>query len=175
LVADAAAAGQYDAVHQLATWARVIADLVREPSSPTPSAAVRIAASAAPGNPIGRQREKSAYPKFCRRQNDLVKIGWSKREKKEYQHKAPHAALRALAATIGRVGAGGKVFSLERCLPLTEGATNESIPEYQVYVCLALLKHARLVDQHGRRGYSLRYTRGFMEAVDASWRQLPEG
>ena len=44
---------------------------------------------------------------------------------------------------------------MEENLPLKDPADGTEIPTYQVYLCLAWLRQAKLVEQHGRQGYSL--------------------
>jgi hypothetical protein len=98
---------------------------------------------------------KSEYPKFVREGDSLVKIGWSKREGKPYEHRAPRGVLRALVQALARVGSGGERFTVEGILPLKDAADNSDIPDYQAYLTLAWLRSTGLITQHGRQGYSL--------------------
>jgi hypothetical protein len=47
------------------------------------------------------------------------------------------------------------------------------IPAYQTYVCIAFLKVTGLIEQHGRRGYSIARLDDFAGAVESTWRALP--
>ena len=114
------------------------------------------------------------HPKFCRRNGQLVKVGWSKREKKEYRHRMPRQALDAFVTALQRIGADGNVFRTEELIPVTDPASNIEVADYQVYVGLAWLRDRELVKQHGRQGYSLPRAEALTQAVDAAWNQLPE-
>jgi len=182
LVAEAINAGDYDAVVQLASWARSVGELVGMVPPDSQPAAVLVQAASAPGAPPSRVtrsaygRKKSAtdkYPRFYRKGDRLVRVAWSKREKKEYEHKAPHGVLRTLTVSIMEKGAGGRVFSTDEVLPIPDDE-GVPVPTYQAYVGIALLKQTGLLDQHGRQGYSVPQLKEFESAVEAVWRNLPE-
>lgn len=183
LVSEAARFGDYGSVVQIASWARTVNDLVRatprrrERRQLGPPVTPEIQKRGKGTAPILRRTSRPAaqatYPRFLRRGDHLVRVAWSKREKKEYQHKTPHAALRALTAAIVEKGADGRVFSTDQILPIHDGDGSE-VPSYQAYVGLALLKQTGLIDQHGRQGYSIPRLAEFRDAVEAVWRKLPE-
>lgn len=174
LTAEAAAAGDYTGIIRVAGWAKAIHDLttsgpvVRSPSrsaSRTASTDVRVRDNGA---------VRAGYPRFFRRGDELVRIAWSKREKKEYQHKAPYIAVKVLAGTIVRAGKDGRLFTTEEVLPIRDADDGSEIPNYQAYVCIAWLKHTGLIDQHGRQGYSVPRLEEFQATVESTWRSLPE-
>lgn len=176
LLSQAAASGDYGSVVQVTTWARSISDLLRqapqEPLTSTPHGAS--------ANPMQLQRPQhatrpstSTYPRFFRQGERLVRVAWSKRERKEYEHKLSVAALKALIASIATRGADGRVFSMDDLLPIRDPEGIE-VPTYQAYAGLALLKHVGLVEQHGRQGYSTTRPTAIGSAVDAVLRNLPE-
>ncbi|MFH0907952.1 MAG: hypothetical protein V1929_04250 [bacterium] len=117
---------------------------------------------------------KGEYPKFLRRGDHLVKIGWSKKEREEYVHKAPRRVVDALAAAIAKRSANGKVFTAEDLFPLKDPQDGSEIPGYQGYVALAWFRSAGLVKQHGRSGYSARNGSHLAGAVATSWEKLSE-
>jgi hypothetical protein len=202
LLAEAAAAGNYDAALQLTEWARGVAGL----------ATVRAAASTASGDFSAtgyrqvdgpgdasqnaraprtrstRRRKKSsvhrtqrkqkasatAYPRFARFENKLVKTGWSKKAKKEYEHKAPRRVLDRLLDRLMKVRAPGEIFTTEELFPLRDNDDDSEIPSYQAYLCLAWLRNGNLVEQVGRQGYRLAESKGILrEAVEQQWQALP--
>jgi hypothetical protein len=192
LVGVAAAVGEYDAVQQITDWARRVGALVQDAQDaerteavPTGEAMRDDGCTAVGGRParLGsstarrskRLPAKGEYPKFCRRGDQLVKIGWSKREKTEYEHKAPRQAVDVLTTAIARRADNGKLFTVEDLLPLKNPADGSEIPSYQAYVALAWFRRLGLVKQHGRRGYSVKGPSRVGEAVVASWEQLPAG
>jgi exo-beta-1,3-glucanase (GH17 family) len=107
--------------------------------------------------------------------NSLVKIGWSKREKRPYQHRVSRKSLDAVVAAVKRAGADGKVFTVDNVLPVTDPSDGAPVSDYLVYVGLAWLKQVGLVDQHGRQGYSIPKVEILTETVEAAWQQLPKG
>lgn len=113
----------------------------------------------------------SGYPKFVREGESLVKIGWSKSEKKPYEHKAPRTVLRALVKELGRIGAGGERFTVEGIFPLKD-ASKSDIPDYQAYLTLAWLRSVELITQHGRQGYSLPNAGDLERQSEQKWNEL---
>jgi hypothetical protein len=126
------------------------------------------------GRPAGRGRSrKSSYPKFLRQGDELVKIGWSRSEKTEYEHKCPKGLLPVLAAAIAKVGANGNRFAMDRVFPLLESGDGRHIPDYQVYICMAWFREVGFVRQHGRQGYSLAAKAPIESLIDTHWQKLP--
>ncbi len=192
LVGEAAAAGEYDAVQQISDLARRVGALVQNAQNAGRSEAIPTGVAMRDERPtavadraarIGssttrhskRLPAKGEYPKFCRRGDQLVKIGWSKREKAEYEHKAPHQTVDVLTTAIARRSDNGKLFTVEDLLPLKNPVDGTEIPSYQAYVALAWFRRLGLVKQHGRRGYSVKGPSRVGEAIVASWEQLPAG
>jgi len=169
LVGTAAAGGDYKVAEQVMVWARALGELVCDPSltqtSPVPSRELP------PARRSRRTPAKGDYPRFFRRGDNLIKIGWSKKEKAEYEHKAPRRVVDALTGAITRRSGNGKLFTVEDLLPLKDPQDGGEMPGYQVYVALAWFKSTGLVKQHGRQGYSLK--RGWsMETALNAWELL---
>ena len=178
LVSKAATGGDYQNVVKIASWAQTVSDLVKKapnataPGTPQPTVPI-------PARPVakanGMAKKASAgdtYPKFFRQGDQLVRIAWSKKEKKEYQHKAPKSTLTALARAMAEIGKDGRIFSTDDFLPISESDGTE-VPAYQAYVGIALLKQTALIDQHGRQGYSIPRLGEFKDDVEAVWTKLP--
>ena len=130
-------------------------------------------------NPVNGKRSgsrtawKKAYPQFVREGDSLVKIGWSRTEKKEYEHRCPKKVLTLLFAAISQAGAGGRRFTMADVLPLTDASDGSEVPTYQVYLCVAWLRSVGIVTQYGRQGYSLAATDDLNGTAALYWRQLP--
>ncbi len=62
---------------------------------------------------------------------------------------------------------------MEENLPLKDPADGTEIPTYQVYLCLAWLRQAKLVEQHGRQGYSLPSSAHLEGLAGKLFEQLP--
>jgi hypothetical protein len=189
LLADAAGQGDYAAVLKITDWAKALSALVAEgrsiqqPGSAPPrnasgTAAHRPAAPPVPAS-VGLARQTrpppGEYPRFFRRGDELVKVGWSKKDRREYAHRAPRCAVDAVAAVVRVVGARRKLFNGDALLPLKDPADGSVIPGYQAYVALAWLTQLGVLKQHGRRGgYSLTADKQIESAVTAAWQELVE-
>src|SRR5262249_7433634 len=117
---------------------------------------------------------RASYPRFFRQGNHLVRVAWSRREGREYTHKVTRAVMETLTVAIARPGADGRVFSTDQLLPLRDPEGGGDVPSYQAYVGISLLKQTGLIDQHGRRGYSIPRVAEFSNAVKAVWEKLPD-
>lgn len=95
------------------------------------------------------------YPIFKREGADtLVKVGYSKSDRRQYEHRSPRTVLERLSEQIGKVGSDGAVFTSDQLLPPGE-QTLADLPTYQVYLCLAFLVQHGVVHKLGRQGYSI--------------------
>lgn len=168
LVAEAADAGDYDGVFKLTACAKQLAELAASVDGTPPARG----AAPRPSTPAKQAKKSSQYPRFGRRGDSLIKIGWSKREKKEYQHKAPRRAVEVLVNAVAKAGTNGNIFQSNDILPLTDPGDGSEIPAYQAYLSLAWLRDMMLVDQHGRQGYSVARPQELSGAVEAAWQSL---
>jgi hypothetical protein len=178
LVSEAAASGDYASVVQITSWARTLSELVSRKPATKVNGAVPAPRSAQNGAKGPKQlslskRGQRSYPLFFRQDDQIVRIAWSKREKKEYRHKAGYGILKVLAKSMVDKGSDGRVFATEQFLPVRD-AQGVEVPNYQAYVGIALFKQAGLIDQHGRQGYSIPRLADFKDAVEAVWKKLPE-
>jgi len=148
LVASAADSGDYDAILRITSWAKQVSAM----AAAVPDTSIERPVS-------GRSAKKSAtcrsYPRFARRGDQLVKFGWSKREKNEYEHKAPRQVPLNLARVAATAGKDGRIFQVNALLPLSDPTDGGEIPDYQVYLVIAWWRSIGLLDQHGRQGYSI--------------------
>jgi hypothetical protein len=115
-----------------------------------------------------------SYPKFVRDGENLIKIGWSKAEKSEYEHRSPKRVLSVLTASLDKIAGNGKRFAMESVMPLTDPEQGSEIPPYQLYLCLAWLRQIGVVVQHGRQGYSLQRDENLPSAVESRWKEIPQ-
>jgi hypothetical protein len=200
LVGSAAAVGDYRTTVLITDWARALGALTQgaRQSSDSELQVAPSTANAAKTNPmtlVGNARGDSAtgrdlnsrparrktraplreqYPTFLRHGDSLVKIGWSKKEKREYEHKASHRVVEVLVDAVASRFKNGKLFTAEDVFPLREPSDSSEIPGYQAYVALAWLRHCGLLKKHGRKGYSVASDSRLADAVAASWQVLQE-
>jgi hypothetical protein len=181
-IAEAAAAGAYEVVDRLSGIARRLAEMAEEaapaPVTPDdhPPAKAHGADELPAAKPVARGNRKASrkqdYPRFERAGDTLVKIGWSKKGREEYVHKAPKTGVDAVTRRVMDVGKDGHVFVTDDLLPVKLNGGRDELPGYQAYVCLAWLRNIGAIQQHGREGYSVRGT-NIADTVNKGWEALP--
>lgn len=124
-------------------------------------------------SPSRHTRPSRTFPRFEREGDKLVKIAWSKKDRAEYEHKAPRSVIDLLIEAIrNRRGEGAK-FEAPDILPLKDSKTRREIPSYQSYLALAWLRHEGVIAKYGRDGYALKPTAAQQEHVAELWEALP--
>lgn len=166
LLSQAASSGDYDAVIKLTSWARAVAGLTGGDLISFTETALK--------NAPKRKAPGTTYPRFERRGDSLVKIGWSKREKAEYEHKAPLASVALVAGKVRKKGADGRIFQISGLLPCESTDGETIVPDYQVYLVVAWWRELGLLEQHGRQGYSLPKPDEFAKSVERATTELLE-
>jgi hypothetical protein len=119
------------------------------------------------------QRSPRKFPRFERDGGRLIKVGWSKKRKGEYEHRAPREAVVAFTRHLASQVKPGQVFAIEELLPVPDVSTGGEVPGYQVYLTLAWLREAGAVERKGRDGYICRDGAVSEARLDALWEQLP--
>ncbi len=120
----------------------------------------------------GRTQKKGTYPKFFRDGDYLVKVSWSKKQRKEYQHKAPRRVAELLASAISARVANGRMFTTEDIFPLHDPDTGD-VPSSQAYAVLAWFRLCGIVQPHGRKGYTAGNGGRLPELFTTAWQSLP--
>ncbi len=184
LLAETATGGDYGLIVELAGWARSLADLRSEIEKKAPAetaAALHVHALTnellhiPQSSPTPRKtRRANEYPKFCRNGEALVKVGWSKGRKGEYEHKAPFGVLIDVVTALSSAAVRKNRFVVEAIMPLKNSRDGSEIPSYQVYLCLAWMRQQDLIIQHGRQGYSLKPKIDLMSTAKELFTLLPE-
>jgi len=125
-----------------------------------------------------KKRKASPYPKFFREGNALLKLGWSRKSRSEYEHRASRDAVMAVAdrvaevASLNRTGTASR-FTVEDLGDVRMAEADEPISGCQVYLCIAWFRRAGLIIQHGRRGYTLPIAPAkFPAKVRSAWGEL---
>lgn len=155
LVEKAARDGRYDEVVQLAEAAQQLRRLAEAPADLGPHS--RPAEEAKPTNSNKRsassikQTKGTGFPKFEVDGDRLVKIGWSKRERSEYQHKTSREAALCTFLQLGKE-ATTEPFRMEDQLPVLM-ADGTAVPTYQSYLVLAWLRQLGWVEKVGKDSY----------------------
>jgi hypothetical protein len=112
------------------------------------------------------------FPQFYGDGDQLVKIGYSKSERRTYEHRSPRDVLDRLTELLIKIGDRGQQFTTEHILSRFQQQT-PVVPSYQIYLCLAFLVRQGLVRRRGRSDYSTENEAGdFSAAVKAAWDKL---
>jgi len=100
--------------------------------------------------------KKNIYPKYKIDHNSLVRIGWSKKDKREYSHKVSKDIYDQTIETIEKLTKTSKgPFAAEAIIDNINKESQSTIPAYQVYVVIGFLKDKDCIKQIGREGYSI--------------------
>jgi hypothetical protein len=178
LMAAAAKEGDYSGVNALMDWAFQLKLLVdrrgKEGRSEVRKNSSKQHLRTSRESKRNRQRKRSAdraYPKFVRDGDFLVKVGWSKSSREEYEHKAEKSDVFAVISAIAVAGSRGRSFQMEPLLPC-KNSKSEKIPDYQAYLSLAWLRSLGLVEQQGRASYTIPMADSLQEDAGNQWRQI---
>jgi hypothetical protein len=190
IIGQALAAKAYRDLASVASAADAVTALISELSGSTPvktllgpssaqeSQSLRTSATAnhqamaaRTANVVSR---RMGYPRFLRDGDRLVKVAWSKKERKPYEHRAPQAIIQTLIDAVRKRKGEGKLFEAADVLPLVTGS-GEEYPSYQSYLALAWLRHVGIVAKKGRDGYILKRDVGTPQKLDELWASLPVG
>lgn len=143
-----------------------VAPLVEQPTEPHEAIAL-------PKPGTSRRRGAKDYPKFGRDGDKLVKTAWSKRDRAEYEHRAPRTVVDLLLQTIVKKKGEGRKFEASEVLPIKDPATRQELPSYQSYMALAWLRAEGVVTKKGRNGYVLKSGAASPERISQLWEALP--
>ena len=103
-----------------------------------------------------RKATRTGYPKFQIKKDTLIRIGWSKKQRREYSHKTPKlvfdTTIKAMAM-LARSGTGP--FAAEQLIEQINSTESETIPSYQVYAVIGMLRQTKCIKQIGRDGYDI--------------------
>lgn len=176
---------RYADVAEIAALAEGLSRLLEPTSGRSPDSAQNepapaptrspLAVAASPKQKSSRKTSsrRSGYPRFGRDGDRLVKIGWSKKNKSEYEHRVPRSAVDAFLGKLTSTVKPGRVFEVESLLPVTDHAGDE-VPAYQVYVTLAWLRDVGVIEKKGRDGYVVENSESTKRGADEHWKKLSE-
>lgn len=173
--ADVAALARLaDGLAQLAT-AEGLANgpAVRTPREASPRVSNQQVERRAVQAPTRSARGAKAFPRFEREADKLVKIAWSKKDRSEYEHKAPLRVVNLLIDAIRSKKGEGSKFTTPDVLPLIDSKSRGEIPSYQSYLALGWLRHEGVIVKYGRDTYSLKPTAATAAHLKELWEALP--
>jgi hypothetical protein len=170
-------AQRYSELGHLASLADSVAKLARQREQLVPEPAptdsrkksIRMGARVAGRKSMSR----GIYPKYARDGDRLVKIGWSKKNKTTYEHRAPRETVLMVARYLSGKTDVGKTFSIDNLLPIPDEISGGEVPAYQVYLALGWMRAIGLVKKEGRDGYSIQDQGLKNGAIGQLWKDLP--
>lgn len=101
------------------------------------------------------KQEPLDYPRFERSEDRLIKVGWSKKDREEYEHKASKEAARAVFDAIANASASRDFVRVEDVLRV-RGKEEEEMPSYQIYLVIAWLRSSGALEREGNEGYRIK-------------------
>jgi len=105
---------------------------------------------------FARRSKPEDLPRIEIRKGSLIRIGWSRKQKEEYEHKVPRKAFDTIVNTMSALAREGSgPFMAETIIEKICATTDDTMPAYQVYVVLAALRERNLITQVGREGYNI--------------------
>lgn len=158
IIADAAKEGDYRGVDAGRAAAVEICNLKARISKPSSKGELKSKSdvSHAKKKVATKRRRHNKYPKFEIKNDTLVRIGWSKKEKREYTHKVSKRLFYETVEAMGRLAQGGTgPFMAEKIIEQVNNAEPETIPSYQIYVVIGFLRKLNCIKQIGREGYDI--------------------
>lgn len=174
LIDDSLAAQRYEDVASIAALARQLVSIkighdVEMPANSAGDRADALLESKLISSTDSTHKTNGAYPRFEREANRLVKIGWSKKDRRVYEHKTPFEAVLAVCEALQTKK--GK-FVMDEILPLKYGH-NWDVPSYQAYLVLAWLRQLGLVVRNGNDGYTANPAGLSKEMINEQLQSLP--
>jgi hypothetical protein len=161
LISEAANDRRYDEIEWLLQLGRRLAalatpDTARAVGSSSARDVAKEARSEKPKTLRPGQKAARRYPIYSTTEERLIKIGWSKKNRAEYEHRAPKASIQIISEAIkAKRNSGGDAFEAESLMPLlTEDG--QEVPAYQVYMAIGWLRDLGALDKDGRNKYRLK-------------------
>lgn len=181
LIARAAADGDYVVISQLVEAAEGLrrttkllagAEASRGQPGSVPQGVEPVTEPPAPGaapiEPVKRTTKE--YPRFERQGERLIKVGWSKKERAEYEHRTEKEVALAVSLYLAETPKD-QVFRMDDLLPIE--IENDEVPLYQAYLVLAWLRDRGLINKQGKDGYQWRVGDFDEPAFEAAWGSTP--
>jgi hypothetical protein len=129
----------------------------------------KVTRAAAPGPSRGPQPLPDGYPRFEREADRLIKVGWSSRDRRGYEHRASKSVVFRFAERLSSQSASP--FSMDQVLPITDERGAE-LPSYQAYLAVAWLRSVGAVRKVGKEGYSVDPALVAPQALERFWLTL---
>ena len=80
-----------------------------------------------------------------------------------------------VAEAVAKVARGTTLITAPDFMPVVDPEGGSEIPQYQAYLTLAWLVAERVVEKHGRQGYTLPEQDAPQARFEDLWNSLPNG
>lgn len=117
-------------------------------------------------------KSNSAYPRFLIREDQLVKLGWSSSNRREYEHRVPRESVEAFVEHVASLRKNRFPVTAESIVKALQKDDPPRILGYQVYVVAAWLKTLNFLLPEGRQGYFIADGVDLSSGVAAAWQDL---
>jgi hypothetical protein len=111
-------------------------------------------------------------PRIERPGDRLVKIAWSKKDRREYEHRAAADIIFRIAELFERDRSPGVAFMMDGLMPFKTGS-GADIPSYQAYLALAWFRSLGAIEPRGKDGYAV-VVDNLRTRVKSAWDSLPD-
>ncbi len=159
LIVETAKSGEYDISRMSSDIAKQIRQMKSafpadhfvpaSPSSPSP------AVSQSPDKRLLVTHRKPRYPLYEIRNDILIRIGWSKTEKKEYTQKVSRPIFDRTVETIESMARSPKtIIPADKIIKQIKSSSPDPVPDYQIYLVIGCLREFKSLKQCGREGYT---------------------
>ena len=186
LMREGLEAQRYDDVAAVAEVTQLLTDLIGSLENPatkvketgsskgrTRRRRTSAAGAGLPATKISRGVPSGPYPRFAKHGDRLVKVGWSRKDRQEYEHRAHSKVVWVFAGVVRDRPQAADSFTMEDLLPLVDEAGKE-IPSYQAYLALAWLRSVEAIAKNGRDGYRADLSKLSDESLKALWESVSE-
>ena len=162
LMREGLADQRYDDVAAVAEVTQLLTDLIGSLANPAQEDRER-----------GPSKPRQSYPQFAKDGDRLVKVGWSGKNRQEYEHRTHRRVIWVFARVVRDRAEPADCFTMEDVLPLVYAGGKE-IPSYQAYLVLAWLRSVEAITKDGRNGYRADVFKLSDESLKSLWESLPE-
>jgi hypothetical protein len=159
LIVETAKSGEYDISRMSSDIAKQIHQMkVAFPADQPAPAASSSLSPAVPQPPDKRtlvSHRKNRYPQYEIRNDTLIRIGWSKKERKEYIHKVTRALFDRTVDAMDFLCRSPKTsIPADKIMDRVVQLGSDPVPSYQIYLVIGCLREFKCVKQCGREGYT---------------------
>lgn len=118
------------------------------------------------------KQARAQFPRFERDGERLVKLGWSSKGKRVYEHRVVREIVFEICRRLGEKASSKKAFKMEKLFPMRL-ENGDEIPTYQAYLVLKWLQQNGAVERRGKDGYVFLDRTFDEDTVRSLWECIP--